>query len=412
MTIDLSALLRERQPRPAAQRGPRPTGPSPYRIEAFAEPDPDTATTAEVFVYDSIDPDPWWGGIAARDFVRDLVALDVDEITVRINSPGGDVYDALAITNALRSHRARIVTVVEGLAASAASIIAMAGDEVVICRNAELMIHDARGACLGTGPEMAEYAVWLNKVSDNLATVYADRAGGTADEWRAAMHAETWYSADEAVEAGLADRVGNPVADTQAAAASEQRRAVARYDGRAAAPAPFIPKASAEAAENERKEGTMPTLKEGLVERLGIPADADDEAVLTALDQALDELTTPGEQEAAPAAATVDPGTVVVDRAQWESTVAAAEEGRAARAHQIREADNRLVQAAIDDGRIPPARAEHWLKALDADREGATATLNSLEKGLIPVAEIGHSVQAQASTEDLGWFDSPRAKEA
>lgn len=156
----------------------------------------------------------------------------------------------------------------------------------------------------------------------------------------------------------------------------------------------------------------MPTLKEGLVERLGIPADADDEAVLTALDQALDELTTPGEQEAAPAAATVDPGTVVVDRAQWESTVAAAEEGRAARAHQIREADNRLVQAAIDDGRIPPARAEHWLKALDADREGATATLNSLEKGLIPVAEIGHSVQAQASTDDLGWFDSPHEKEA
>lgn len=411
MTIDLTALLRERQPHAnVVPLSKHPEGQRKFGVKATT--DGADKSTAEVFVYDYITPDNWmFGGVAAREFVAELVALDVDEITVRINSPGGDVYDALAITNALRNHSARIVTVVEGLAASAASIIAMAGDEIIMCRNAEMMIHDARGAILGTATDVAEYATWLDKVSANLSTVYADRAGGTAEEWRAAMHAETWYSAEEAVEAGLADSVGHAAAPG-APAAARAERAVARYDGRAAAPAPFIPKASAEAAENEKKEGTMPTLKEGLVERLGIPADADDEAVLTALDQALDELTTPGEQETAPAAATVDPGTVVVDRAQWESTVAAAEEGRAARAHQIREADNRLVQAAIDDGRIPPARAEHWLKALNADREGATATLNSLEKGLIPVAEIGHSVQAQASTDDLGWFDSPHEKEA
>ena len=147
--------------------------------------------------------------VGAQAFIRELNALgDSTALTVRINSPGGDVFEAIAIYNALRARRGKVTCIVDGLAASAASFIAMAGDEVVMRPNTEMMVHDALiDGMRGNAATLRDTADQLERASNTIAGVYAEKAGGTADTWRAVMRTDTWYSADEAVAAGLADRV-------------------------------------------------------------------------------------------------------------------------------------------------------------------------------------------------------------
>ncbi|MFE3196256.1 head maturation protease, ClpP-related [Nocardia sp. NPDC059240] len=260
----------------------RANGPSArrdwYRIE-------NTATgVPEVFLYDEIDP--YWG-VSAESFARELAALDVDALTVRINSPGGSVFDGIAIMNSLRGHRARVTAVVDGLAASAASFIAMAADDIVMRPHAELMIHDAFGVCVGDANEMRDLAEQLDRVSNNIASMYAARAGGTAEQWRAHMHAETWYSAEEAVAAGLADRIEDAQpADAQTPGlAARFDLSIFNFAGRRAAPAPEIP--SATPAEANRKRGMHMSFTADIATRLGLAEDADETAIRAALDTAL-----------------------------------------------------------------------------------------------------------------------------
>lgn len=161
------------------------------------------AETASIAIYDEIG---MWG-VTASDFVNELKGITARTISLSINSPGGDVFDGLAILNSLRQHPAAVNVVIDGVAASAASFIAMAGDSVKIAPQAMMMIHDASGLVVGNSRDMEEMAALLDKTSDNIASVYAQRAGGTQAEWRAAMKAETWYTDQEAVEAGLADEI-------------------------------------------------------------------------------------------------------------------------------------------------------------------------------------------------------------
>lgn len=161
---------------------------------------------ASVSIYGDIGS---WG-ITAAAFVDELKAIDAPEIWLSINSPGGEVFDGLAIHSALRSHRAKVTVQVDSLAASIASVIAMAGDRIIATPHSQFMVHDAQGVACGDPEEMREYADFLDRQSDNIASVYAERAGGTVKQWRARMKATTWYFADEAVEAGLADEVAQP----------------------------------------------------------------------------------------------------------------------------------------------------------------------------------------------------------
>lgn len=161
-------------------------------------------TTAEILIFDEIGGS---FGISAEDFVMELQGIDADNIEVRINSPGGSVFDAIAIYNALIKHPANVTTYVEALAASAASIIAMAGDKCIMMVGSQMMIHDALGAEMGNARDMREMAKFLDAQSDNLATIYAAKGGGVPEDWRALMLAETWMLANEAVEMGLADEV-------------------------------------------------------------------------------------------------------------------------------------------------------------------------------------------------------------
>jgi ATP-dependent protease ClpP protease subunit len=172
----------------------------------------DDSSTAEVFIFDEIG----WFGITASDFITDLQAIDADSIVLHINSEGGEVFDGIAIYSTLRQHPAEVHVIVDSLAASIASVIAMAGDTVTVTPNATMMVHDGLALVIGNAADHRDMADTLDKISDNIASVYAERTGDTVDEWRDIMRAETWFNADEAVEAGLADRKA-PTADTPAA---------------------------------------------------------------------------------------------------------------------------------------------------------------------------------------------------
>lgn len=186
-----------------AWRAQRPKDVAGWRIENAAA---ESEGPAEMYIYDEIDGSGWWG-ISARDVIEALMQITAPSITLHLNSPGGDVFDAYAIYNALRNHPATVDVIVDGLAASAASYIMLAGDTIEMEPNASVMIHDAITFTYGNEADHAQSGALLGKQSGIVAQIYAERAGGTAEEWRAAMKAETWYTAEEAVAAGLADSV-------------------------------------------------------------------------------------------------------------------------------------------------------------------------------------------------------------
>ena len=156
--------------------------------------------------------------VVSSSFTRDLAAITAPAIDLQINSPGGSVWDGYAIYNALQAHPATITAHIIGVAASAASFIAMSADEIVAYRPSEMMIHDAAGyvdVWAMANPadlarivaELDELRVSLDQTSDEIAAIYARKAGGTTAEWRARMTATTWYTPDTALAAGLVDRI-------------------------------------------------------------------------------------------------------------------------------------------------------------------------------------------------------------
>lgn len=167
---------------------------------------------AIVRIYDEIS---YWG-VSASEFASRLADITASEIEVQINSPGGDVFDGIAIYNALRTHPATITTRVDGLAASAASLIVQAGDHRVMMQSSQMMIHEAWGGFVGGADDMVEYAKVLDRINDAMADAYSVRSGADRDEILSLMEAETWMSADEAVQLGLADEVIDPSQKDQA----------------------------------------------------------------------------------------------------------------------------------------------------------------------------------------------------
>lgn len=166
------------------------------------------ASGAEVLIYDEIGA----YGLSAKGFLAELGALPDDApIDLRLNSPGGSVFDAVAIYNALNRHSGTITVWIDGIAASAASYIAMAGDEIVMPENAFLMIHDPSGLVMGTAADMRDMAGTLDKIAASMVRGYAARSGKSEEEISALLAAETWFDAAEALEAGLATRVSEPV---------------------------------------------------------------------------------------------------------------------------------------------------------------------------------------------------------
>lgn len=169
-----------------------------YRIEAKDDDD-----NAEIIIYDVVG----WPYNDAFDLVRSLGTIKAKNISVRINSPGGDVFDGVAIFNALREHDAHVTTQIEGLAASIASIIALAGDEVQAHKNTMYMIHDPWVLAAGNQYDLRDIADILQKIGGNMLDIYYDKSNIGKREIKQMMKDETWFTAHEAKERGLIDTV-------------------------------------------------------------------------------------------------------------------------------------------------------------------------------------------------------------
>lgn len=181
-------------PRPAALRFDVPAveGGS-FNVQALAE-------AATISIFDAIGPDT-----NARRIAAALRQIGPRPVTVEINSPGGDAFEGVAIYNQLRAHGQPITVQVLGIAASAASIVAMAGDRIEIAKNGQLMIHNSHALAIGDARAMIEIAQILSKMDRAMAQTYADRTGLAIDQASALMDAETWMAADEALQLGFAD---------------------------------------------------------------------------------------------------------------------------------------------------------------------------------------------------------------
>lgn len=172
----------------------------------------DGGDTTDILLYDEIG---YWG-ITAKEFNTALAGITTANIRVRINSPGGDVFDGLAIYNALNGWKGNVDCVVDGLAASAASFIAMAGDTVRIHDSAMLMIHRAWGFAVGNEADMTDMAKTLQKIDGQLADIYAKQTGKKSEAMLALMTGDadgTWFTAQEAADLGLVDEIIDPDAE-------------------------------------------------------------------------------------------------------------------------------------------------------------------------------------------------------
>lgn len=166
---------------------------------------------ATVYIYDLIDP--YWG-VSASGFIEQLDSVaDAKTLHVRFNSPGGDVFQAKAIAEAIKRFSGKTIGHIDSIAASAATSIAIACDEVEISQDAFFMIHNASGAVWGDKTAMRETADLLEKVEGSIVAGYVNKTGKDAADIAAWMDAETWFSADEAVANGFCDRLADTAID-------------------------------------------------------------------------------------------------------------------------------------------------------------------------------------------------------
>ncbi len=386
-------------------------------VAAKADGEKDTKRTT-LHIYDVIGADLFFGGVDVNELVHEIEALDDDaELDVRINSPGGAAWDGLTLANAIMRHPGKTTTHVDGLAASAASLIALAGDDVVISKYGQMMLHNARGGLYSaTAEELIDAGKTLQKLNGSMAEFYADRAGGESTEWARAMKRETWYSAEEAKAAGLATEIdeSGKREEVEAAAAASIAKASAmfKYPGRQAAPSPSARVEDGSTDPAPKEEAKVPAISKKVAERLGLAEDATEEDVLAKLGEldksdgdgdggdttggsSPDEIDEGQVAELAAAAAklglsVIDPGTLA--EMQRNSSL-----GAKAHAQMETQRITAAVDAAISLGKITPARKEHFVTLMRADEVGTTQLLAGIPAyTAVPMNELGHALEPQA----------------
>lgn len=198
---------------------------------------------AAIYLYDPIVGDrataEWWGGICPQDFVPAVRGLDAEHITIYTNCPGGDVFAAEAMCQALREHKANVTMQIEGYAASAATAIACACDEVVATPASKYMIHQTWTIAIGNADDMDKVAALLRKCDGTMYDAYEQRTGQSREQIEAWCKAETWFTASEAVDARFVDRVLE--ANANARASARQWNLSAYANGPRNEPAPPAP---------------------------------------------------------------------------------------------------------------------------------------------------------------------------
>lgn len=167
----------------------------------------------EIYIYQEIG-EGWYGGISADSFSKELKEIgQVDVLDIFINSPGGNVFDGIAIYNQLKRFNAKKVVHIDGLAASIASVLMLAGDEIRMAKNAQVMIHDPWGMCIGTAGDMIKSAEALSQVKETIVETYRARTRQSTDEIKMWMEAETWMLSGEAKSRGFVDFIEDEEAD-------------------------------------------------------------------------------------------------------------------------------------------------------------------------------------------------------
>lgn len=214
-------------PRPAAFQADAPSD----ALARWAAMPAAAATEGDstITIFDVIGEDGMGGGISLRRIAAALRRIGPQAVTVQINSPGGDMFEGIAIYNLLRAHPAAVTVEVLGLAASAASVIAMAGDEIHMAQGSSLMLHNAWGVVIGNRHDMAKAAALFESFDAALTGIYAARSGRPATEIAALLDAETFLGAEEAIAAGMADGMV-AASDTRPLTQLQQSAAQARPD--------------------------------------------------------------------------------------------------------------------------------------------------------------------------------------
>jgi ATP-dependent protease ClpP protease subunit len=426
----------------------RPVALHRHPAAAATDSKPAQPASATLDIFDVIDSYGGWWGISAKDVDAALKqAGDVSTLYVRLNSPGGQATEGVAIANLLRAHKATVRATVYGLAASAASVIAAAADVVSMAPGSILMIHEASDIAFGDAGEMRKSASALDAISDSYASLYALKAGGDAATWRQTMIAETWMPAQAAVEAKLADAVGvdpqlpagldpvEPDADgdesvvvnvdveiNPAARAAARRFDLSMYSHAPAALA--APEAPAEppvvpSTKPKEADAMSDDLIKGLRERFGFAEDADEATILAAIDEARDPDTTPeaiakaNGITAEQAKAAIDgakAGKVTVSQSFLDTLEANAKLGAEARAKQLADDRDEAIEAKVAAGIISRAQVDSWKRDWDRDPASAKAELDKLTVARFPIGDApghGGSDDAQARyTDDMAAEDA------
>lgn len=383
-----------------------------------------------IYIYGVIES----GGENSAHAISQKLQDATGNIQVRLSSPGGDIYEAVAISNVLKSHPGGHTVVIDSIAASAASIIAAEAEKVLISPRAEMMIHNPWSSFAGDADAMVKQASNLTRMAENMANSYAHKAGyGDTDYWLELMSQETWFSASEAIEAGLADGYTeeNTEKETDAVIAAYALTDFSyKYHGRKESPSPTV-----------IEEKTMDKeFMNAIAAKLGIinTEDLNKEIILAALDETLEEQETENttseveednnteeetsetpvednttseqeeentsseneeeETEENTSSSEVEEtednpkgDTVVLDKDVFEDL-----QRRAALAEEI---DNKqkeqeatdLVEEAIKDGKILPNKKKYLVAAALEDFDGMKAHFDSLASGVIPITETGRS---------------------
>ena len=376
-------------------------------------------TVATLRMYGPIDSWGGFWGISAKEVAAALDELPetIEDIILRVNSPGGEAWEGMAILNLLRAHPAKVLAVVDGMAASAASFIAAGCDDTIMSPGSQMMIHDASGFAYGNSATMAKAQRMLDSTSNSIAAVYAAAAGGTDESWRQLMRDETWYTAQEAVAAGLAASVqvvpdagqtdtagAEPPPDPEVPDEGDIEDAfdlsMYRYAGRSHAPAPAAlgtpkpPTASAGGSTHPTEGGPAVAFSDEQItdmrRTLGIAEDADEATILAALTEALDERSDPTTD-------TVPDGHVVIPAARLADLEAGAKAGVQA-ATTLREQER---ERFLNDNRTKyaPANRDAWAKEYDRDPEGTRKHFESAAD-IIPLAELGQAGDTDTSEDD------------
>ena len=372
--------------------------------------------------------------VRAAEFVPAIDAVTDSHIDLHISSPGGDVFEALTIMNALKEHPATKTVYIDGLAASAASFIAVGiGGEVIMRPGAEMMIHNAQGGAWGDMNDMHAIIERLESASATIADIYAAKTGTDAAEWRAAMDAETWFSADEALVSGLVDKVeaaGEGVDNRKLAGVSNTVRG-GRYRRREDAPAPQPALMNRRGAREEKPMSFIDKLKAAL----GADPNTSQDDLLTLVNVAVagfnpevavkdnqsEEIVTAetasddeeNQEEVAvkdnpseePETESIDAfgDVVTIDRGVYEDLLKRAATGDASveRDHQMEVAA--MVDTAIKAGKVLAARRDALIAQGLEDTTALKNHLAKLAPGTIPVSEKGWvgSVGVDADEENV-----------